>query len=94
VIGEVIGSDRFGNLLTSVAADRVMDLAAQGGVTVELGDRSLGAPVACYADGPAGVPTPIIGSSGRLEVFVRGGSAQALLGAPRGVLVKLRTVPR
>ena len=94
VIGEVIGSDRFGNLVTSVPADRVMDLAARGGVTVELGGRNLGAPVACYADGPAGVPTPIIGSSGRLEVFVRGGSAAVVLRLPRGVPVKLTTIPR
>jgi S-adenosyl-L-methionine hydrolase (adenosine-forming) len=94
LIGEVLGADRFGNLLTSVPADRVADLAARGELIVELGERNLGAPVACYADGPAGVPTPIIGSAGRLEIFVRGGSAQALLGAPRGLVVKLRTLQR
>jgi len=94
LIGEVIRADRFGNLLTSVPADRVTDLAAGGVVTVELGGRNLGTPVACYADGADGVPTPIIGSSGRLEVFVKGGNAEALLRAPRGLLVKLRAIPR
>jgi S-adenosyl-L-methionine hydrolase (adenosine-forming) len=94
LIGEVIGADRFGNLLTSVPADQVADLAARGAVAVELSGRNLGPPVACYADGADGVPTPVIGSSGRLEVFVRGGNAGALLRAPRGLLVTLRTIPR
>ncbi len=90
VVGEVIGSDRFGNLLTSVTAARVEELAAAGAVAVTLGRWDLGSPATCYEEGPAGVPRPIVGASGRLEIFVRAGSALALLGAGRGAPVRLR----
>ena len=85
-VGEVIGADRFGNLITSVTAAR---LEGAGGWEVEIGGRSLGPLAACYADGPEGRPAALIGSSGRLEVFVRNGSARALLGAERGMEVRV-----
>ncbi|HKB39274.1 MAG TPA: SAM hydroxide adenosyltransferase, partial [Gemmataceae bacterium] len=87
IIGEVIGSDRFGNLLTSVTARWLEDRGGATGVVV--GDRRLGGAVSCYADGLDGVPTPIMGSSGRLEIFVRNGSARAVLGAERGTPVRV-----
>jgi len=92
VVGQVIGNDRFGNRLTSVPADRVRALASRGRVTVELEGRDLGAVLACYADGAAGIPAPIIGSTGRLEVFVKNGSAFALLGAKRGAPVRITNI--
>jgi hypothetical protein len=88
-IGEVIGADRFGNLVTSVTARR---LGAPGaGWVVELDGRILGRLVSCYADGSEGEPTAIIGSSGRVEIFVRNANAQAVLGARRGTPVRVRT---
>src|SRR5262245_17075184 len=87
IIGEVIGSDRFGNLLTSVTARWLEDHGGATGVFV--GDRRLGGAVSCYADGLEGVPTPIMGSSGRLELFVRNGSARGVLGAGRGAPVRV-----
>jgi S-adenosylmethionine hydrolase len=89
IVGEVIGSDRFGNVLTSVPAEQVSNMMSRGRVTVELEGRDLGAVLACYADGATGVPAPIIGSAGRLEVFVNNGSAFAVLGAKRGAPVRV-----
>jgi S-adenosylmethionine hydrolase len=86
-VGEVIGADRFGNLITSLTAAR---LEGTSGWVVEIGGRSLGNLAGCYADGPEGAPAALIGSSGRLEVFVRNGSARALLGAERGMPVRVR----
>jgi hypothetical protein len=88
-VGEVIGADGFGNLLTSVTARRLSEAAA--GWIVELGGRVLGPLVSCYADGREGEPSAIIGSSGRVEIFVRNANAQAVLGAGRGTPVRVRT---
>lgn len=88
-VGEVIGADRFGNLLTSVTARRLGEAAA--GWIVELGGRLLGPLVSCYADGREGEPSAIIGSSGRVEIFVRNANAQAVLGAGCGTPVRVRT---
>ena len=90
VVGEVIGSDRFGNLLTSVTVDGVRELAAHGAIAVELAGRELGGMASSYQEGPTGIPTPIIGSGGRLEIFVRNGSARAILGIGPGTPVKVR----
>ncbi|HEV8437314.1 MAG TPA: SAM-dependent chlorinase/fluorinase [Methylomirabilota bacterium] len=89
LVGEVIGSDRFGNLVTSLAADRIAALAPCGGVRVRVGSRELGPLVETYAAGAPDVPSAIIGSSGRLEIFVRNGSALALLRAACGTPVRL-----
>lgn len=93
LVGEVIGADRFGNLLTSVTARRLTELARRSAVTVEVAGRLLGEPAASYAEAPEGVPRPIIGSAGRLEVFVKNGSARAMLGVDRGAPVRVRRAP-
>jgi len=90
LVGEVIASDRFGNLLTSVTADHLAALAGQSAVAVELGGRALGPLVRSFADGPVGAPGAIVGSSGRLEIFVRNGSARDLLEAGCGTPVRVR----
>jgi len=87
-VGEVIGADRFGNLLTSLTAARLGDTS---GWEVEIGGRLLGPLVSCYADGREGEPSAIIGSSGRVEIFVRNANAQAVLGARSGTPVRVRT---
>jgi S-adenosylmethionine hydrolase len=90
VVGEVIGSDRFGNLITSVTAERVNELGRRGVPTVELAGRQLGPLATSYAAGSPGIPAPIIGSRGRLEIFVRNASARALLGVGPGTRVRVR----
>jgi S-adenosylmethionine hydrolase len=88
LVGEVIGADRFGNLITSLTAWRMGEAGADW--QVELGGRVLGSLVNCYAQGREGEASAVIGSTGRVEIFVRNGSALALLGAGRGTPVRLR----
>ena len=88
LVGEVIAEDRFGNLITSLMAEGMAQL--RGGATVEVEGRRLGPLKAFYSGGEPGVPAPIIGSQGRLEIFVREGSARAILGARRGTPVRAR----
>jgi S-adenosylmethionine hydrolase len=91
IVGEVIGSDRFGNLVTSITAEGIDQLTRGGGaLTVELAGLELGPLRTSYSAGAAGVPAAIMGSGGRVEVFVRNASARTTLGAGVGAPVRVR----
>jgi S-adenosylmethionine hydrolase len=59
-------------------------------VALEVAGRRLRGPVGAYAEGGDGEPAVIVGSTGRLEIFVRAGSARDNLGAGRGAIVRVR----
>lgn len=82
LVGEVIHVDRFGTLVTNIPAGRIAAAAA-----VRLGVYDL--PLrATFADVPAGDPVAFIGSGGTLEIAVRNGRADVVLGSARGAEVK------
>ena len=80
LLGEVVHVDRFGNLVTNVAAAQL----PCGRVHVRLAGRTALGPQGAYADVRQGELTAIVGSHGYLEIALRGGSAVASLGAARG----------
>jgi S-adenosylmethionine hydrolase len=88
--GEVVHADRFGNLVTSLRLDDLRTLGPETSLVVELQGKPVGAIVGCYADLPSGGTGAVIGSSARLEVCVREGSARAATGAARGAKVVVR----
>ena len=90
IVGEVIGTDRFGNLLTTVTEEDLASLDASRGLVVEIAGIRVGAPVSAYSAARPGAAGAIMGSAGRLEIFVREGSARLTLGLGRGapVIVK------
>jgi S-adenosylmethionine hydrolase len=90
VTGEVIGADRFGNLFTSVTEEDLAGLDGSLGLVVEIGGIRVGAPVDAYSDARTGGVGAVFGSTGRLEIFVREGSAQAALGLGRGAPVVVK----
>ena len=90
IVGEVVGTDRFGNLLTSVAAEMVSELAPDGAIAVALAGREIIGLASSYEESPPGVAAAIMGSSGHLEIFIRSASAQAALGAAPGAEVTIR----
>jgi S-adenosylmethionine hydrolase len=90
ILGEVIGADRFGNLLTSVTAKDLAALEGPRAPVVEIGGVPVGAPVTAYAEARPGGMGAVVTSTGRLEVFVREGSAQAALGLGRGAPVVVK----
>lgn len=90
VVGEVVGADRFGNLVTSVRDEDLASLGGPGALVVEVAGRAAGAPVGAYADAAPGRLAALVGSTGRLEIFVREASAQAALGVGRGAIVRVR----
>jgi S-adenosylmethionine hydrolase len=86
LVGSVLHVDRFGNLVTSIAADRV-DALGEGAV-VRVAGRTLPL-VRTYGELRPGSLGALVGSSGRLEVAVREGSAAARLRIRRGAPVRL-----
>ena len=92
VTGAVLHVDRFGNLITSIAADAVEGVGPEA--SIHIAGRRLPL-VGTYADLPRGSAGALIGSSNRLEVAVREGSAAAVLKARRGTPVAVsRTASR
>jgi S-adenosyl-L-methionine hydrolase (adenosine-forming) len=84
VAGAVVHADRFGNLITSVHARSIEPVDAD--LVVRVGGREVPL-VGTYGDLSVGRPGALIGSSGRLEIAVREGSAATLLRARRGTPV-------
>ena len=89
LVGEVLAADRFGNLITSIPAAALETMP--GPVSVEVAGVAVGGPMDCYEQGRDGEPAAIVGSTGRIEIFVKGGSARAKLGLQRGAPVRLRS---
>jgi len=80
--GEVLAGDPFGNLLTSIRGRHL----PSGPLLVEAGGQHVRM-VRTYGDAEPGELVALLGSSGRLELSVRQGSAAARLGAARGLPV-------
>jgi S-adenosylmethionine hydrolase len=90
VAGRVVHVDRFGNLVTSIPAEAVGVMGTD--VVARIADRVLPL-VTTYADLERGQAGALVGSSDRIEIAVREGSAQAQLNAARGTPVVLTRHP-
>ncbi|MEA2064044.1 MAG: SAM-dependent chlorinase/fluorinase [Gemmatimonadota bacterium] len=81
ITGRVVHIDRFGNLVTDI---RQEDLGALGTeksrARISCCGREILGIVDYYAQGGQGELVALIGSNGRLEVALRGGSAAGILG--------------
>jgi S-adenosylmethionine hydrolase len=75
--------DRFGNIITNVGADLVREWDSRS-VCVSFGDRCISQLRNYYAEVPVGEPLLLVGSSGRVEIGINGGSAAALFGVRAG----------
>jgi len=88
VIGQIIRQDRFGNLITNIHESNLSDVDP-GRLCLRIGARSIDRLETCYAARPPGMLLMLIGSSGRLEIAVNGGSAADQLDAGVGTEVEL-----
>jgi S-adenosylmethionine hydrolase len=84
IAGTVVHVDRFGNLITSIHAEAVESLGPD--VTVQVAGRTVSV-VGTYGELSVGVAGALLGSSNRLEIAVREGSAADALHAHRGTPV-------
>lgn len=89
--GRIIHVDRYGNLITNIAEGTLRAFLADGqaGFTLVLGDHTIGALSAHYAQGKPGQLLALVGSSGLIEVAAREASASALLGLDVGATLRL-----
>jgi len=87
IIGKVIYSDRFGNLITNIAATHLMRHISE----IYVGMTVIPRLAQSYAEVEIGQPLAIIGSTGFLEISIRNGNARQQLGvAPNAnVTIKL-----
>lgn len=89
LVGNILHIDSFGNLITSITGG---DLPGGAGeITVEIGNEIIHGLSITYGTG-AGL-LALIGSSGHLEISLRGGDAGAFLNAGAGDEVKIIGIP-
>ena len=85
VKGIVLRVDHFGNLVTNLTVQDVPAFAGgDGKFTIHAGKTAVTKVVPTFAQGAAGEPVGIIGSSGYLEISMNKGSAARILGVARG----------
>ena len=86
LVGHVLHIDNFGNLITNIKSSDLPP--AKQPITIEVGDHIISELSHTYAEGRGLLA--LIGSSGYLEVSLRGGSASDFLDAEVGSEVKLK----
>jgi S-adenosylmethionine hydrolase len=91
IIGEVVHTDHFGNLITNIERDLLVD---EGAARISLAGVDVGALVQTYSDRGPGEPAAYLGSSGLLEIAVVDCNAAQVLGAGRGAPVIVRGLRR
>ncbi|MBN2232201.1 MAG: SAM-dependent chlorinase/fluorinase [Deltaproteobacteria bacterium] len=84
--GEIIATDHFGNLITSLEAGMIAD---GGDWTVKAGNSAPLRIVRTYGEVKPGHPLAYIGSSGMVEIAIRNGNASAELGVGEGDAVEM-----
>jgi S-adenosylmethionine hydrolase len=88
--GVVLRVDVFGNLLTNFKAEDLPPAMIAGGtIALQIGSKRIEKLVQTFAQGPAGEPVAILGSSGFLEIAVNKGHAARALAVNRGAEVTL-----
>jgi S-adenosylmethionine hydrolase len=91
--GVVLRVDAFGNLMTNLKAeDLPSEMVAAGKIKLQIGKARVERLAQTFAQGEAGEPIAVMGSSGFLEVAVNRGHAARTLGAQRGSEVILELV--
>jgi len=82
-MGEVIYADRFGTLVSNIP-----QAAVQPGVRIRVGGVDVGSLRRTFADAARGTLVAFTGSGGTVEIAVRDGSAERLLGVGVGAEVR------
>lgn len=94
VKGVVLRTDHFGNLITNLTPQDVPALLSpDGNLSINIGKEKITKLVQTFAEGVAGEPVALIGSSGYLEISVNRGNAAKALGAGRGAEVTVASSP-
>ena len=85
-VGRVVHIDRYGNIVTNIAAEMLRD-AEPARVVVEIAGKKILGLKRTYADGAEGELIALISSSWELEIAQRNGNAAKTLGILKGAEV-------
>jgi hypothetical protein len=92
--GEVLYTDRFGNLVTNLHEEEIRQLAGEGGaLEVRVGGSIIPGLSTSYGAERAGILLAVVGSTGFLEVALNLGSAREFLAVDIGAAVEVRRLP-
>jgi len=87
--GVVLRVDAFGNLVTNFTAEDLPAAGADGKISLQVGGKRVEKLAQTFAQGAAGEPVAIVGSSGFVEIAVNTAQAARVLGVNRGAEVML-----
>ena len=90
--GRIMHIDRFGNLITNIRRDMLEGFVLESHIRVDVKGTTMTKLMPSYAAAQEGELFCIIGSSGRLEISLKNGSAAARLGACRGDSIVLKKI--
>jgi len=85
--GRVMVRDRFGNLISNIAAGLLATLGPMETIQVTLGPHQLQGVQPTYGAAASGAPLALINSAGLLEIAIRDGNAAQQLGGNVGDVV-------
>lgn len=89
--GAILRVDHFGNLMTNFTIENLPEAMRRSGpIAMTVGGKPVKQFVETFAQGPAGEPVALLGSSGFIEIAVNKGNASRALVASRGAEVILQ----
>ncbi len=89
--GAILRVDHFGNLMTNFTIENLPEAMRRSGpIAMTVGGKPVKQFVETFAQGPAGEPVALLGSSGFIEIAVNKGNAARSLVASRGAEVILQ----
>lgn len=89
LVGRIIHVDHFGNCITNITPAHLEQAGLNDQVVVRIIDQRIAGLRHTFADGPLGALIALIGSTDRLELAVRNGSAAQTLGVGIGDIVRV-----
>jgi hypothetical protein len=89
LVGRIIHVDHFGNCITNITPTHLEQSGLGNQIVVRIIDQLIAGLHRTFSDVPVGALTALIGSSDRLELAVRNGSAAQMLGVGIGDTVRV-----
>lgn len=90
--GRIVYVDRFGNLISNLTPFHIKEVQGKtrrSDVSIRLGDVTINGLVRSYSQGDPAVPHALINSNGRVEIFIKEGSAADRLKLGRGEKIEV-----
>lgn len=89
LVGRIIHVDHFGNCITNIMPQHLEEVGLNDNLIVRIIDQRIVGVQRTFADAPLGALIALMGSSNRLELAVRNGSAAQTLGVGPGDSVRI-----